>query len=201
MRRIVSLASAVVLSVASIGRAVPADAAVEHVSNEDRTITIPAGTAFRLRVTRGFGSDFSRVEDPVSATLAQAVTINGRTVLPAGSAATGYVAEATRPGRVKGRGRVAVRFTRITPAHESRGYAMQTRRWTAVAPATKKDDALKRGCRRRDHRRQEGRSHRRRGRRRRQHRRGVDDARERRARRPWRHAAGATGFAADSQGR
>jgi hypothetical protein len=108
----------------------------------DREFTIPAGTILRLRVTRGFGSDISRVEDPVSATLTQGIVIGGRTVLPAGSRASGYVSEATRPGRVKGRGRVAVRFTRITPASEPDTYNMQTRSWVAVAPATKKKDAL-----------------------------------------------------------
>jgi hypothetical protein len=108
----------------------------------DRNITIPAGTILRLRVNRGFGSDISRVEDPVPATLARSIVIGGQTVLPAGSSASGYVVEATRPGKVKGRGRVAVRFTRITPANESASYNMQTRSWVAVAPATKKKDAL-----------------------------------------------------------
>ena len=108
----------------------------------DRHVTIPAGTILRLRVNRGFGSDISRVEDPITATLARAVVIGGRTVLPEGSRASGYVSEATRPGKVKGRGRVAVRFTRISPARESVSYDMRTRSWVAVAPATKKKDAL-----------------------------------------------------------
>jgi hypothetical protein len=105
---------------------------------------IPAGTVLRLRVTRGFGSDISRVEDQVTATLARALVVDGRTLLPAGSAASGYVSEATRPGKVKGRGRVAVRFTRLDPAgpagHEA--YSIRTRPWVAIAPATKKKDAL-----------------------------------------------------------
>lgn len=102
---------------------------------------IPAGTVLRLRVTRGFGSDISRVEDPVTATLARAVVLDGRTILPAGSEASGYVSEATRPGKVKGRGRVAVRFTRLDPAGQE-AYSIRTRPWVAVAPATKKKDAL-----------------------------------------------------------
>jgi hypothetical protein len=116
-------------------RELAAARAVQHV-------TIPAGTVLRLRVNRGFGSDISRVEDPVPATLARSVVVGGRTVLPAGSGASGYVSEATRPGRVKGRGRVAVRFMRITPADERTSYRMQTNSWVAVAPATKKEDAL-----------------------------------------------------------
>jgi len=107
-----------------------------------RQLTIPAGTVLRLRVNRGFGSDISRIEDAVPATLARSVVIGGQTVLPAGSSASGYVSEATRPGKVKGRGRVAVRFTRITPASRTASYNMQTRSWLAVAPATKKKDAL-----------------------------------------------------------
>jgi len=105
-------------------------------------VTLPAGTTLRLRVNRGFGSDISSVEDPVSATLARSVVIGGRSVLPAGSTASGYVTEATRPGKVKGRGRVAVRFTRMAPANHSASYTMQTRPWLAIAPATKKKDAL-----------------------------------------------------------
>jgi hypothetical protein len=120
------------------GRAAPA----VSVARASRQVTIPAGTVLRLRVNRGFGSDISRVEDPVSATVARSVVIGGRTVLPAGSTASGYVAEATRPGKVKGRGRVAVRFTRITPVNGTASYDMQTRSWVAVAPATKKKDAF-----------------------------------------------------------
>jgi hypothetical protein len=107
-----------------------------------RQITIPAGTLLRLRVERGFGSDTSRVEDPVSATLASPVVVDGRIVLRAGSVASGYVAQAQRSGKVKGRGRVAVRFTRITPAGHADHYAIQTRSWVGVAPATKEKDAL-----------------------------------------------------------
>ena len=118
------------------------DAAGISAARVDRPVTIPAGTTLRLRVNRGFGSDISRVEDPMSATLARSVVIGGRTVLPAGSSASGFVSEATRPGKVKGRGRVAVRFTRITPASDTASYAMHTRSWIAVAPATKKKDAL-----------------------------------------------------------
>jgi hypothetical protein len=118
------------------------DAREGWAARADRHVTIPAGTVLRLRVNRGFGSDISRIEDPVSATLARSVVIGGRTVLPAGSSASGYVADATRPGKVKGRGRVAVRFTRITPLNETASYRLQTRSWVAVAPATKKKDAL-----------------------------------------------------------
>jgi hypothetical protein len=140
--RLLTVTSMMTLLVFAPASTTPIAARESAAVRADREFTIPAGTILRLRVMRGFGSDISRVEDPVSATLTQGIVIGGRTVLPAGSRASGYVSEATRPGRVKGRGRVAVRFTRITPASESETYNMQTRSWVAVAPATKTKDAL-----------------------------------------------------------
>jgi hypothetical protein len=105
-------------------------------------VTLPAGTVLRVRVSRAFGSDISRVEDPVHATLVQPIVLDGRTVVPGGSALSGYVSEAVRPGRVKGRSRVAVRFTALTPAGDEETYRIRTRAWTAVGRATKKKDAL-----------------------------------------------------------
>jgi hypothetical protein len=108
----------------------------------DRTVTIPAGTILRVSVERGFGSDISRVEDPVSGRVTRAVVVNGATVIPAGSTVHGYVSQAVRPGKVKGRGRVGVRFTRLIDARERETYSIRTRPWVAVAPATKKKDAM-----------------------------------------------------------
>jgi hypothetical protein len=107
-----------------------------------REITLPAGTVLRVRVSRGFGSDISTVEDPVQGTLVRPVLAGGAEALPTGSTLTGYVSSAVRPGRVKGRGRVSVRFTELRRADGGEHYAIRTRPWVAVAPATKKNDAL-----------------------------------------------------------
>jgi hypothetical protein len=147
MRRLVmssvAMLSAALMTAPLVARpaAVYAEAA-PVVESAARFVTIPAGTTLRLRVDRAFGSDISRIEDPVGATLVRDVVVDGHTVLPSGSFASGYVADAVRPGKVKGRGRVAVRFTRITPAGDDDRYTMRTRSWVAVAPATKKKDAL-----------------------------------------------------------
>ena len=138
-----AMLSGVLLTGSLVGRPVAARAEAPAVAARGaRYATLPAGTTLRLRVDRAFGSDISRVEDPVAATLLRDVVVDGRTVLPHGSVASGYIADAARPGRVKGRGRVAVRFTRITPAGDDDRYTMSTRSWVAVAPATKKKDAL-----------------------------------------------------------
>jgi hypothetical protein len=139
---VTGLTAAILFANVAVETAAPAAPASPAVARAIRQVTVPAGTVLRLRLNRGFGSDISRVEDPVSGTLTAPVMIDGRTVLGEGSLASGYVSEATRPGKVKGRGRVAVRFTRITPAGNDAHYNMQTRSWVAVAPATKKKDAL-----------------------------------------------------------
>src|SRR4026207_2569709 len=74
------------------------DAAGVPAARGVRQVTIPAGPVPRLRMNRGFGSDISRIEDPVAATLARAVVIGGQTVLPAGSSAAGYVFGAAAAG-------------------------------------------------------------------------------------------------------
>ena len=111
----------------------------------DRAVTLPAGTVLRVAVGQRFGSDISSVEDPVSATLVRPIIVDGRDVLPRGSRVSGYVTHAVRSGRVKGRGSVAVRFTGITVAGDDARYSLRTRPWTAVAPATKRKDALEIG--------------------------------------------------------
>jgi hypothetical protein len=107
-----------------------------------REVTLPAGTLLPVDLETSVGSDISRVEQPVHARLRRAITVNGVQVLPAGTAVSGYVTAAQRPGKVKGRGYVAMRFTELdTPG------AGTTRISTApiarTAPATKQQDAVK----------------------------------------------------------
>ena len=141
-RTTVVTAAVLIAGGAGVDGAAPVRSAAPIRKSVVRQVTIPAGTLLRLRVDRAFGSDISRLEDPVSATLARPIMVDGRTVLREGSLASGFVSQATRPGKVKGRGRVAVRFTRITPAGRETHYAMHTRPWVGIAPATKKKDAL-----------------------------------------------------------
>ena len=136
---------AVIACVGSVTLASVAQAAAPRARAEREVVhevTLPAGTVLRVRVTRGFGSDISRIEDPVQATLVRPVLVGEAEALPAGSTVTGYVSSAVRPGRVKGRGRVSVRFTELRRSGGGEQYGIRTRPWTAVAPATKKKDAL-----------------------------------------------------------
>src|SRR5258708_4911010 len=106
-----------------------------------RDVTLPAGTVLPVDLETSVGSDISRVEQPVTGRLRRAVTVGGAQVLPAGTIVSGHVTAAQRPGRVKGRGLIALRVTPLdTPgAGET---AIKTATGARLAPATKEKDAL-----------------------------------------------------------
>lgn len=108
-----------------------------------RTVTIPAGTTLTVRLGSTVSSRTSGVEDPVNATLVRPIVIRGSTIVPAGSAVSGYVSQAARSGRVKGRARIGVRFNTIRV--DGARYRVQTASINRVAPGTKRDDATKIG--------------------------------------------------------
>ena len=108
-----------------------------------REVTIPSGTALRLSLTSAVASDTSKVEDAVSAELSQAVTIDGREVVPAGATVAGEVTGAEDSGRVQGRAQVAFRFNTLTTDGDR--YDIQTAALSRMAPATKGEDATKIG--------------------------------------------------------
>ena len=124
--------------------ATPADASAAPSSSPAayREVTLPAGTVLPVDLQTAVGSDISRVEQSVDGRLRTAVRSNGVEVLPAGTGISGYVTQAQRPGRVKGRGLIALRFTRIDTPGEGTS-KISTAQISRMAPATKQQDALK----------------------------------------------------------
>jgi hypothetical protein len=112
---------------------------------EFREITVPAGTVLSAELRTAVASDSSQVEDPVRATLRRPVSVDGVRALPAGTVLLGYVTQAERSARVKGRARIAFRFTRLDPPGSAERVTIQTGSIARVAPATKKQDAAKIG--------------------------------------------------------
>ena len=107
-----------------------------------REVTLPAGTVLPVDLLTSVGSDISRVEQTVEGRLRAPVRLGGVEALPAGTMMSGHVTQAQRPGRVKGRGLIALRFTRIdTPGEGST--RISTAPISRMAPATKEQDALK----------------------------------------------------------
>jgi hypothetical protein len=106
-----------------------------------REVTLPAGTVLPLTLDSYVASDSSRIESPVHAHLRRPLIVDGVTVLPAGTPISGYVTDAARSGRVKGRARVAFRFNTLSADGER--YRVETSRVVRQAPATKRQDAAK----------------------------------------------------------
>jgi hypothetical protein len=106
-----------------------------------REITLPAGTVLRLNLQSAVASDTSSVEDAVQASLRQALTVDGREVLPEGTELSGIVTDVEKSGRVKGRARVAYRFNSLN--YQGQRYAIGTAPIAHQAEATTKEDATK----------------------------------------------------------
>ncbi|MCM3878793.1 MAG: hypothetical protein ND807_01680 [Vicinamibacterales bacterium] len=144
------------VAVGSTSRSVPRDeiAAVRVVDDAKptplpaiakfREFTLPEGTKLVVRLDSAVGSDTSRVEDPVEATLSNAVVVDGIDVLPAGSVVKGEIAAAQAAGKVKGRAGLALRFTSVSVAGRDERSAIMART-SLQAPATKGKDAAKIG--------------------------------------------------------
>ena len=108
-----------------------------------REVTIPSGTSLRLELKSAVSSDASQVEDTIRASLRQAVAVDGKPVLPMGTELVGTVTDVARSGRVKGRARVAYRFSSLR--HDSERYDIATAPISHQARATKGKDATKIG--------------------------------------------------------
>jgi hypothetical protein len=106
-------------------------------------VTVPAGTALPLELMTALSTETATVEMPVRARLRQAVVVEGDTAIPAGTILSGNVSEVERPGRVKGRARLVVRFTEaeINGVRED----LRTNPVVFEGEATKGEDATKVG--------------------------------------------------------
>jgi hypothetical protein len=110
-----------------------------------REVTVPSGTQLPIILDTAVASNTSRVEQPVRAHLSRDVRIGNEVVIPAGSELYGNVTAVRRPGKVKGRSYIAMRFTTLVPRGGSERYSIDTGRVARTGRATKKKDALKIG--------------------------------------------------------
>lgn len=106
-----------------------------------RDVTLPAGTVIPIVLDSYVASDTSRIESPVRAHVRNAVVIDGRTVIPAGSALVGHVTRAERAGRVQGRSHIAFRFDQLTLARSNQRLAINTSSVSRIGRTTKGKDA------------------------------------------------------------
>jgi len=77
-------------------------------------VVVPAGTALTVTVDQALSSKTSQAGHSFLATVAQPVTVNGKTAIPKGSSATGTVVTAKEKGKIKGEGQLAISLINIT---------------------------------------------------------------------------------------
>ena len=77
-------------------------------------VTVPAGTELSIELLNDLSSETATAETPVRGRLRRAIDAEGRTALPAGATMSGVVTEVVRPGSVKGRAALSLRFTHVT---------------------------------------------------------------------------------------
>lgn len=102
------------------------------------SIRIPAGTEISVILKEGVSASDSQPGSEFSASLAEPVIVDGKTVLQKGSAVVGRVVDAQESGRVEGRARLSLVLTSIVNNGKSVPVATQT--YVGEAKSTKKRD-------------------------------------------------------------
>jgi hypothetical protein len=87
-------------------------------------IVVPAGTALIVRVGQALGSKTSQTGQTFLATLAQPVTVGGRTAIPGGATLSGTVMSAKAKGKFKGEGELSLALMSVTV--KGKTYSIQT---------------------------------------------------------------------------
>ena len=77
-------------------------------------VQVPKGTRIPLGLLNSISTKGSREGDRIYLTTLMPVALGGRIVIPAGSYVSGTVTSSIRPGRVKGRGELYLRFDSLT---------------------------------------------------------------------------------------
>jgi hypothetical protein len=87
-------------------------------------LVVPAGTVLTVRTGQALSSKSSQTGQVFLATLAQPVSVNGRSALTAGSTVSGTVVTAKAKGKVKGEGQLDLSLTSISVGGHT--YQIQT---------------------------------------------------------------------------
>ena len=95
-------------------------------------IVVPSGTILTVRTTQGLSSKTSQAGQTFLATLAQPISVGGRSALPTGATVSGTVVSAKTKGKIKGEGELSLALTSISIA----GHTYQIR--TGVLSSTTK---------------------------------------------------------------
>ena len=98
--------------------------AAEAEQRKPKPIVIPAGTVLVVTTSQALSSKTSQAGQTFLGTLAQPVSVGGRTALPKGATVSGTVVTAKTKGKVKGEGELALALTSVST--EEHTYQIQT---------------------------------------------------------------------------
>lgn len=107
-------------------------------------VTVPAGTALRVRTTSTLSTKTQQAGNGFTATLDSPLVVGGREVARRGAVVQGRVVESDKGGRVKGRAHIEVQLTSLTMS-DGRIVPIATGTAGREAHGTKKADAAKIG--------------------------------------------------------
>lgn len=71
-------------------------------------LSLPAGTALKVKLERNLTTFTSKAGDPFSARVTEAVQLDGKTVIPIGTTVQGRVTRVTEPRRIAGKPTIAI---------------------------------------------------------------------------------------------
>ncbi|MGH9780156.1 MAG: hypothetical protein ACRD5I_17285 [Candidatus Acidiferrales bacterium] len=89
-------------------------------------VIVPAGTQLTVRLSQSLSSKTNEPGDDFTGVLENDVTVDGKTVIPAGSEVTGEVVDAEASGRLKGTGRLFLTLTEVEVDGETYDVATST---------------------------------------------------------------------------
>ncbi len=89
-------------------------------------VIVPAGTQLTVRLSQSLSSKTNEPGDDFTGVLDNDVTVDGKTVIPAGSEVTGEVVDAEASGRLKGTGRLFLTLTEVEVDGETYDVATST---------------------------------------------------------------------------
>lgn len=112
---------------------------------EPKTVTIPAGTLFSVRLDEALSSSRNQTGDSFRATLDQPLVVDGFVIAERGSRVEGRVSEVDAGGRVRGVSRMAVELVRLTTSDGQR-VRLQTEGFTKQGEKDTKKDVAKIGA-------------------------------------------------------
>ena len=92
----------------------PAPAPPPPPKPKPRPVVVPTGTSLTIKVEQALSSKNNKDGDTFLGDLAQPVSVDGKTVIPAGSTVTGTVVTAKAKGKIKGEGQLAIALTSVT---------------------------------------------------------------------------------------